>query len=174
MVFDKTGTLTNGTFSVTALHPEEMGEKQLLEMAALAEYYSDHPIGLSVKTAYGAVIDTERLGEITEKAGHGVLAHVDGRHVLAGNDKWMRENNIPYHECEIPGTIVHVAVDGKYEGHIVISDTVKPDAKQAIADLKKAGVTKTVIAHRRPQGRGRVHRQGAGAGRGLCRAAAPG
>ena len=145
VVFDKTGTLTNGTFSVTALHPEEMGEKQLLEMAALAEYYSDHPIGLSVKTAYGAVIDTERLGEITEKAGHGVLAHVDGRHVLAGNDKWMRENNIPYHECEIPGTIVHVAVDGKYEGHIVISDTVKPDAKQAIADLKKAGVTKTVM-----------------------------
>ena len=145
VVFDKTGTLTQGVFNVTAIHPEESSESSLLEMAALAESYSDHPISRSLKEAYGKEIDASRVGEVEEISGRGVRAQVDGKTVCAGNDKLMEEIGVSWHPCHHVGTTVHVAVEGQYIGHIVISDQVKSDAKEAIAALKAQGVKKTVM-----------------------------
>ncbi len=145
VVFDKTGTLTQGVFNVTAIHPHEFNEHSLLELAALAESYSDHPISLSLKEAYGMKPDTSRVSDVEERPGRGVRATVDGKVVCAGNDKLMEEIGVSWHPCHRVGTTVHVAVDGNYIGHIVISDEIKPDAAQAIADLKALGVHKTVM-----------------------------
>ena len=145
VVFDKTGTLTKGVFNVTAIHPEEYSESGLLEMAALAESYSDHPISRSLKEAWGQELDASRVGEVEELSGRGVQAQVDGKTVCAGNDKLMEDIGVKWHPCHHVGTTVHVAVEGKYTGHIVISDEVKPDAKEAIAALKAQGVKKTVM-----------------------------
>ena len=145
VVFDKTGTLTKGVFNVTAIHPEEYSESGLLEMAALAESYSDHPISRSLKEAWGQELDASRVGEVEELSGRGVRAQVDGKTVCAGNDKLMEDIGVKWHPCHHVGTTVHVAVEGKYIGHIVISDEVKPDAKEAIAALKAQGVKKTVM-----------------------------
>ena len=145
VVFDKTGTLTQGVFEVTAVHHNEMDEKMLLEYAALAECVSSHPISRSLQNAYGKEIDRSRVSNIQEISGHGITAKVDGHEVAAGNSKLMKRLGIDYHECSSVGTIIHMAVDGKYEGHIVISDVMKPHAKEAIANLKKAGVQKIVM-----------------------------
>ena len=145
VVFDKTGTLTQGVFNVTAIHPQEIDEKKLLELAALVESYSDHPISRSLKDAYNATIDATRVSDVEELSGRGVRAKVDGRTVCAGNDKLMEEIGVSWHPCHRVGTTVHIAVDGAYAGHIVISDEVKPDSAQAIADLKAVGVRKTVM-----------------------------
>ena len=145
IVFDKTGTLTKGTFDVTALHPESIDENELLEMAVLAENYSNHPISQSLKNAYKKTVDSSRVGEYEEIIGHGIKAEVDGKTVLAGNDKLMIAEGIDWHDCHLTGTIIHVAVDGEYAGHIVISDEVKPDSKEAIAKLKSLGIKKTVM-----------------------------
>ncbi len=145
VVFDKTGTLTKGVFNVTAIHPDAFSEGQLLELAALAESYSDHPISRSLKDAYGAELDASRVSQVEELPGRGVKVLVDGRTVCAGNGKLMDEIGVPWHPCHRVGTTVHVAVDGVYAGHIVISDEVKADAAQAIAALKAQGVRKTVM-----------------------------
>ena len=146
VIFDKTGTLTKGTFSVTAVHPEEgFTQEQVLEYAALAEHWSDHPISLSLKAACKAEPDASRVADVEEIAGHGVCAKVDGKTVCVGNSRLMERQNVNWLPCELPGTIVHVTVDGFYAGHIVISDLPKEDAKAAIADLKTSGVKKTVM-----------------------------
>ena len=145
VVFDKTGTLTRGVFNVTAVHPEECTELQLIEAAALAESYSNHPIARSLRDAYNREIDESRIGNVVEIAGRGIKADVDGRTVYVGNDKLMEDCGVSWHPCHKVGTTVHVALEGKYLGHIVISDEVKPDAKEAIAALKQAGVRKTVM-----------------------------
>ena len=146
VIFDKTGTLTKGTFSVTAVHPEEgFTQEQVLEFAALAEHWSDHPISLSLKAACKAEPDASRVADVEEIAGHGVCAKVDGKTVCVGNSRLMERQNVNWLPCELPGTIVHVTVDGFYAGHIVISDLPKEDAKAAIADLKTSGVKKTVM-----------------------------
>ena len=145
MVFDKTGTLTRGVFEVTAVHHNEMDEAKLLEYAALAECASSHPISKSLQRAYGRPIDRSRVTDVQELSGHGVTAKVDGVSVAAGNSKLMEHLGIPYHDCRSVGTIIHMAVDGRYAGHIVISDVVKPHAKDAIAALHRAGVEKTVM-----------------------------
>ncbi len=145
VVFDKTGTLTKGVFNVTAIHPDDIPEARLLELAALAECYSDHPISRSLKEAYGKDIDASRVSGVEELSGRGVKAVVDGRPVCAGNDKLMEELGVKWHPCHRVGTTVHVAVDGIYAGHIVISDEVKEDAKAAVAALKALGVRKAVM-----------------------------
>ena len=145
VVFDKTGTLTRGVFEVTAVHHRDMDEQKLLEYAALAECASSHPISKSLQRAYGKAIDRSRVTDIQELSGHGVTAVVDGHPVAAGNSKLMEQLGIPYHDCHSVGTIIHMAVDGQYAGHIVISDVVKPHAKEAIEALHKAGVEKTVM-----------------------------
>ena len=146
VVFDKTGTLTKGTFSVTAVHPEDgFTQEQVLEYAALVEHWSDHPISLSLKAACKAEPDASRVSDVEEIAGHGVCAKVDGKLVCVGNSRLMERQNVNWLPCELPGTIVHVTVDGFYAGHIVISDLPKEDAKAAIADLKASGVKKTVM-----------------------------
>ena len=145
VVFDKTGTLTQGVFEVTAVHHSDMDEQKLLEYAALAECASSHPISKSLQRAYGKVIDRSRVTDIQELSGHGVTAVVDGHPVAAGNSKLMEQLGIPYHDCHSVGTIIHMAVDGQYAGHIVISDVVKPHAKEAVEALHKAGVEKTVM-----------------------------
>ena len=145
VVFDKTGTLTRGVFEVTAVHHSDMDEQKLLEYAALAECASSHPISKSLQRAYGKAIDRSRVTDIQELSGHGVTAVVDGHPVAAGNSKLMEHLGIPYHDCHSVGTIIHMAVDGQYAGHIVISDVVKPHAKEAIEALHKAGVEKTVM-----------------------------
>ena len=145
VVFDKTGTLTRGVFEVTAVHHSDMDEQKLLEYAALAECASSHPISKSLQRAYGKAIDRSRVTDIQELSGHGVTAAVDGHPVAAGNSKLMEQLGIPYHDCHSVGTIIHMAVDGQYAGHIVISDVVKPHAKEAIEALHKAGVEKTVM-----------------------------
>ena len=144
-MFDKTGTLTKGVFNVTAIHPDRYSEGELLELAALAESYSDHPISRSLKDAYGMEIDAARVSDVEELSGRGVKAQVDGRLVCAGNDKLMEEIGVTWHPCHRVGTTVHVAVNGEYAGHIVISDELKPDAAEAVASLKRAGVRKTVM-----------------------------
>ena len=145
VVFDKTGTLTKGSFEVTAIHPESVSERELLEIAALAECHSSHPISLSLQHAFGMPVDESRIRDIEEISGHGIQAVVDGRHVSVGNGKLMDRAGVAWHECELPGTVVHVAADGAYLGHIVISDVEKEGAKQAIADLKTCGVKNCVM-----------------------------
>ena len=145
VVFDKTGTLTQGVFEVTAVHHCPFDEQQLLEYAALAECASSHPISKSLQKAYGKEIDRSRVTDIEEISGHGIEAKVDGHTVAAGNGKLMEQLGIAYHDCHCVGTIIHMAIDSQYAGHIVISDVVKPHSKEAIAQLKKAGVQKTVM-----------------------------
>ena len=146
VVFDKTGTLTQGKFAVTAVHPDGLAEAELLELAALAEQASTHPISRSIVAAWGGVPDQERAAGVEEIAGHGVRATVDGRHVLAGNRKLMeRENITVVSGHNHPGTIIHVAVDGRYAGHLVIADQPKPTSAQALKELKAAGVRQTVM-----------------------------
>ena len=145
MVFDKTGTLTQGVFEVTAVHHNALDEAKVLEYAALAECASSHPISKSLQKAYGKPIDRSRVTDIQEISGHGVVANVDGHTVAAGNSKLMRKLEVHYRDCRSVGTIIHMAIDGHYAGHIVISDVVKPNARAAIAALKKRGVEKTVM-----------------------------
>ena len=145
VVFDKTGTLTQGVFEVNGVHHSTMDEAKLLEYAALAECSSSHPISKSLQRAYGKEIDRERVTDIEEISGEGLTARVDGTSVAVGNRKLMKRLGVDYADCHSVGTIIHVAVDGSYAGHIVISDREKPDAKEAIAALKKAGVEKTVM-----------------------------
>ena len=145
VVFDKTGTLTQGVFNVTAIHPDHCDQSHLLELAALAECVSDHPISRSLLEAWGELPDRSRVTQAEELSGRGVRAIVDGKVICAGNDKLMEEIGVTWHPCHHVGTTVHVAADGVYLGHIVISDQVKPDAKEAISTLKAAGVRKTVM-----------------------------
>lgn len=145
VVFDKTGTLTRGVFEVNGIHHNEMEEEKLIEYAALAESASSHPISRSIQKAYGKEIDRSRVTDIREISGNGVLAKVDGHEVAAGNDKLMERLGIEYIGCHLVGTIIHVAVDGTYAGHIVISDVLKPHSKEAVRELKTAGVQKTVM-----------------------------
>lgn len=145
VVFDKTGTLTQGVFAVTSVHPAGMTEAELLEYAALAESYSGHPISKSLQKAYGKSADQNRIGEVEEISGNGVKAVIDGKEVAVGNDKLMKKLGVSYEESNEIGTIVHVAIDGKYAGNILISDQSKPTSAEAIKSLKKAGVRKTVM-----------------------------
>ena len=145
VVFDKTGTMTQGVFEVSGVHHNEISDEKLLEYAALAECSSSHPISKSLQKAYGKPIDRNRVTDIEEISGNGVTAKVDGISVAAGNAKLMKRLGISYQECHHVGTVIHMAVDGKYEGHILISDILKPHAKEAIAALKKAGIKKTVM-----------------------------
>ena len=145
VVFDKTGTLTKGVFNVTAIHPETCGEDQLLELAALAESWSEHPIARSLREAYGKEIDASRVADVEERSGRGVRAVVDGTEIFVGNDKLMDDIGVSWHPCHRVGTTVHVASEGEYLGHIVISDEVKEDAAQAVSDLKALGVARTVM-----------------------------
>lgn len=145
VVFDKTGTLTKGIFKVTAVHPESMSEAELLDVAAAAESYSNHPIAESVITAHGGHIDRARIGKVTEHAGMGVEAEIDGRSIFAGNGKLMDLAGAKWHDCHIAGTVIHISEGENYLGHIVISDEIKPDSKSAVAALKGLGITKTVM-----------------------------
>ena len=145
VVFDKTGTMTRGVFEVTGVHHNTMEEEKLLEYAALAESFSSHPISKSLCKAFGGVLDKSRVSDIEEISGHGVTAQIDGRTVAVGNSKLMKKLGVEYTDCHKVGTIVHVAIDGRYEGHIVISDVIKPTAKAAIKALHKAGVERTIM-----------------------------
>ena len=145
VVFDKTGTMTQGVFEVSGIHHNEMPDEKLLEYAALAECSSSHPISKSLQKAYGKPIDRNRVTDIEEISGNGVIAKVDGISVAAGNTKLMDRLGIAYQDCHHVGTVVHMAIDGKYAGHILISDIIKPHAREAIAELKKAGISKTVM-----------------------------
>lgn len=145
VVFDKTGTLTQGVFEVNGIHHSQMEDEKLIEYAALAESASSHPISKSLQKAYGKEIDRSRVTDIREISGNGVIARVDGMEVAAGNDKLMDHLGIPYVSCHSVGTIIHMAIKGKYAGHIVISDIVKPHSKEAVKALKKAGIRKTVM-----------------------------
>ena len=145
VVFDKTGTLTRGVFEVNGIHHNQMSREQLLEYAALAESASSHPISKSLQKAYGQELDRSRVGQVEERSGAGVVAEVDGKSVAAGNDKLMNQLGVSFIPCHSVGTIIHMAVDGRYMGHIVISDVVKPHSRQAIQALKAAGVRKTVM-----------------------------
>ncbi len=145
VVFDKTGTMTKGVFEVNGIHHSTIDNEKLLEYAALAESASSHPISKSLQRAYGREIDRTRVSDIQEISGNGVTAKVDGMEVAAGNDKLMEHLNIPYQDCHQTGTIIHMAINGKYAGHIVISDMIKPHSKAAIAELKKAGVERAVM-----------------------------
>lgn len=145
VVFDKTGTLTQGVFEVNGIHHNELEEEKLLEYAALAESASSHPISKSLQKAYGKDIDRSRVSDIKEISGNGVTAIVDGKHIEVGNDKLMKSLGVSYKECHSVGTIIHISIDGVYAGHIVISDVIKPNAKEAIKKLKSAGVKKTIM-----------------------------
>lgn len=145
VVFDKTGTMTQGVFEVSGIHHNEMPDEKLLEYAALAECSSSHPISKSLQKAYGKPIDRNRVTDIEEISGNGVIAKVDSISVAVGNTKLMNRLGISYQDCHHVGTVVHMAIDGKYAGHILISDIIKPHAKEAIAELKKAGISKTVM-----------------------------
>lgn len=145
VVFDKTGTLTKGVFNVQEIHPEGVSKEELLELTAHAESYSNHPISLSLKRAYSKEIDNGRISDVEEISGHGVIATVDGKKVMAGNNKLMKKMDIPYFKGELIGTVVHVAVNNKYIGYIVISDEVKEDSAQAIKELKAANIKQTVM-----------------------------
>lgn len=145
VVFDKTGTLTKGSFEVSGIHHNRLEEEKLLEYAALAECASSHPISRSLIDAYGKALDRSRVSDIEEISGHGICAKVDGHNVLVGNDKLMKSHNVDYRDCHSVGTVIHVAIDNEYQGHIVISDVVKPEAKEAIAALKKLGIHNTVM-----------------------------
>lgn len=145
MVFDKTGTLTQGIFEVSGIHHNELEDEKLVEYAALAESASSHPISRSLQKAYGKEIDRSRVSDIREISGNGVTAKVDGKEVAAGNDKLMQSLGIPYINCHSAGTIIHMALEGKYAGHILISDMVKPHSKEAVRELRKAGVKKIIM-----------------------------
>lgn len=145
VVFDKTGTMTQGVFEVTGVHHNTMEEEKLLEYAALAESFSSHPISKSLCKAFGGMLDKSRVSNIEEISGHGVTAQIDGRTVAVGNSKLMKKLGVEYTDCHKVGTIVHVAIDGRYEGHIVISDVIKPTSREAIKALHKAGVEKTIM-----------------------------
>lgn len=145
VVFDKTGTMTKGVFEVAGIHHSTLDEQKLLEYAALAESYSTHPISLSLQRAYGAELDKSRVSNVTEIGGHGITAKVDGREVAVGNHRLMERLGIKYKECSGAGTVVHVALDGQYAGHILICDVLKPDAKNALRALKRIGIRKTVM-----------------------------
>ena len=145
VAFDKTGTMTKGVFEVAGVHHSPLSSGQLIEYAALAEGYSGHPISRSLQKAYGKKVDNSRISDVTELGGKGITALVDGARVAVGNDKLMRELGIEYLECHHTGTVVHVALEGEYAGHILIKDVIKPDAKEAIADLHSLGVTDTVM-----------------------------
>lgn len=145
VVFDKTGTLTQGVFEVSGIHHNKLEDEKLLEYAALAECASSHPISKSIQRAYGKEIDRNRVTDVREVSGHGIIAKVDGNEVAAGNGKLMDQLGIAYKDCHKVGTIIHMAINGEYAGHIVISDVIKPHAKEALAELKKAGVKKTVM-----------------------------
>lgn len=145
LVFDKTGTLTQGVFAVEAVHPEAVSEEELLDIAAAAERYSAHPVAESIIQAHGGDIDKSRLGAVEELAGLGLRAELDGRQCFVGNGALMDRVGVVWQECELAGTVVHVAVDGRYMGHIVINDRVKPEAAQALAELKRLGVRSTVM-----------------------------
>ena len=145
VAFDKTGTITKGNFAVTAVHHSPLDDAELLEYAALAECHSSHPISRSLREAYGKHIDPTRVSDVQEISGHGILARVDGKEIAIGNEKLMTRIGADYHPCSHVGTIIHVALDGVYCGHIVISDELKEHSREAMAELKKAGVTKTVM-----------------------------
>ncbi len=145
VVFDKTGTLTQGVFEVNGIHHNEMENEKLIEYAALAESASSHPISKSLQRAYGKEIDRSRVGGIREISGNGIIATVDGREIAIGNDKLMKHLGVPYINCHSVGTILHMTIDNQYAGHIVISDIVKPHAKDAVRELRKAGIRKTVM-----------------------------
>ena len=145
VVFDKTGTLTQGVFEVDAVHHNKLEEQKLLEYAALAESASSHPISRSLQRAYGKELDRTRVTDIREISGNGVTAKVDGISVAAGNDKLMKKLGISHIDCHRAGTIIHMAIDGEYAGHIVISDVIKPHAKEAVSALKRSGVERTVM-----------------------------
>ena len=145
MVFDKTGTLTRGVFEVSGIHHNTIPEEKLIELAALAECASSHPISKSLQKAYGKEIERDRVTGIQEISGSGVIARVDGTEVAAGNGKLMKRMGVDYMDCHSSGTIIHIAIDGKYAGHVVISDVEKPTSRAAIAELKKIGVKKTVM-----------------------------
>lgn len=145
VVFDKTGTVTKGVFEVAGVHHNEMENEKLLEMAALVEGHSSHPIAKSIITSYGKTLDDSRVSNIEEIGGHGICAEVDGYKVAVGNSKLMKQLEIDYIECHHVGTVVHIAIDNKYAGHILISDVVKPTSKEAMDKLKKAGIKKTVM-----------------------------
>ena len=145
VIFDKTGTLTQGVFEVNGIHHNELENAKLLEYAALAESASSHPISKSLQRAYGKQIDRSRVTDIQEISGNGVIATVDGTEVAAGNDKLMKHLNVPYINCHMTGTIIHIAINGEYSGHIVISDVIKPHSKEAVSALKKSGVSRTVM-----------------------------
>ena len=145
VVFDKTGTLTQGVFEVNGIHHNKMENEKLVEYAALAESASSHPISKSLQRAYGKELDRSRVTSVQEISGRGVIATVDGKEIAAGNNKLMNELNIKYIDCHHVGTIIHMAIDGEYAGHIVISDVVKENSREAIAALKMSGVEKTVM-----------------------------
>lgn len=145
VVFDKTGTLTQGVFEVSGIHHNQMEERELLEYAALAECASSHPISKSLQRAYGKEIDRGRVSDIEEISGYGILAKVDGHQVAAGNRKLMEKIGVEYQDCHKIGTIIHMAIDGEYAGHIVISDMLKPHSKEAVAELKRSGIKRTVM-----------------------------
>lgn len=145
VVFDKTGTLTKGVFKVTAVHPESMSEAELLDVAAAAESYSNHPIAESIIAAHKGHIDRRRIGKVTEHAGMGVEARIDGKDIFAGNGKLMELVGAKWHDCHITGTVIHISEEKNYLGHIVISDEIKPDSKAAVSELKDLGITKTVM-----------------------------
>jgi Cd2+/Zn2+-exporting ATPase len=145
VVFDKTGTMTQGVFEVSGVHHNTIEEEKLLEYAALAESFSNHPISKSLKKAYGKEIDQSRVTDVEEIGGHGIIAKVDGVSVAAGNAKLMKKLGLSYQECHQVGTLVHMAVGGEYAGHILISDLLKPNAKEAIDALHKAGISRTVM-----------------------------
>ena len=145
IVFDKTGTLTKGVFEVTGVHHNKLEEEMILEYAALAECASSHPISKSLLSAHGKDIDRNRVTDIEEISGHGITAKVDGKAIAVGNSKLMKKLGIEYHDCHCVGTIIHVAIDGQYSGHIVISDVEKENSKIALSELKKTGITKTVM-----------------------------
>ena len=145
VALDKTGTLTKGSFQVTAIHHSPLEEKKLLEYAALAELHSSHPISISLKQAYAGKLDQNRVTDVQEISGHGIIAKVDGHEVAIGNEKLMSEINVLFHPCSHIGTIIHVALDGVYAGHIVISDELKSTSRKAMAELKKVGVEQTVM-----------------------------
>ena len=145
VVFDKTGTLTKGVFNVQEIHPEGVTKEELLELTAYAESYSNHPISLSLRRSYGKNIDTGRITDVEEISGHGVIATVDGKRVMAGNVKLMKKMNISYYDGELIGTVVHVAIEETYAGYIVIADEVKEDSAQAIKALKEAMIKQTVM-----------------------------
>ena len=145
IAFDKTGTITKGSFEVTAIHHSPMDENKMLEYAALAEIHSSHPISLSLQKAYSGKLDKDRVSDVQEISGHGITAKVDGHEIAIGNEKMMKSTGVEYRPCREVGTIIHMAFDGTYSGHIVISDELKPNSKEAMAELKKAGIEKTVM-----------------------------